>query len=126
RLRAEIDRDGPRADVDSLSDVRVAHVAEVVHLCASADAAVLDLGVVAQRHVSVDNGTPAQVAERPDLDAFADSRAFHNRVPDPLAGTDPGIHEIGIRPDRTVAHDSRTAAQMAAGLEDRYWNHHDL
>ena len=59
-----------------------------MHLGARADAAGLDLGVVAERRLVFDHRAGPQVAERTDRDALADRGAFEDRKPHAAARAD--------------------------------------
>ena len=112
-LGIEVGGDRARRDVHACSDVGVADVAEVVHLRPGPDAAGLDLRIVAEPSVGLDDRAGPQVAERADLDAFADNRAFEHRQPHAAVRADFGIHEHA-RSGRS-RHRARRASDRAGG-----------
>src|SRR5437868_2164050 len=115
-LRAEVDGDRASADVDALANLRVADIAEVVHLRTSADAAGFDLRVIAKRDLVLDHRAWAEMAEWANADTFAHDGALQDRKPHARARSNRGVDQVGVRPDLAVAGDAGAAAQMAAGL----------
>ena len=134
----EIAGDGARADVGRLPHRRVADVGEVVHLCALADARLLDLDEVADVHIRPQRRAGPEAGVRPDDRAFADLRVLqvaeaadvralrdrharadhHVRLDDHIAA-DPRVerqeHGFGRDERRPVRH----GGAAIAALEDR-------
>ncbi len=72
--------DRTRGDVRPCPDIRVAHVAEVVHLHARTDPRVLHFGIIAELAVVTDHRSSADVGERPHRATRTDGRVLDNRI----------------------------------------------
>src|SRR5215203_4287020 len=95
RLVREVGRDVPGRDVRAGSDLGVADVREVGHLCALADVRVLDLHERARLRPRLEDCAGAKVTEGPD----------------DRTRPDLGVHDDGVRADLGLRGHSRGAAQ---------------
>src|SRR5207245_11676525 len=106
-----VEREGARRVVDPRADLRIADVAEVVHLRAGLEARVLDLAEVPELNAALEIGSRTQMRIRPHRHLIFKRCPLEGRVLDAAALADRGVAQHGVRPD------ARTAADLPLPLE---------
>ena len=112
-------------DVAVPADDGVADVAEVRHLAALADAAVLDLDEGAGLGALGEHGVGADVGERPDAAAGADDALVEVRADDARAVADEGVAQEAAGADLAGRADGGAAEQVRVGADERVAAHLD-